>query len=390
MTQFLVGYVPLLDAAPLIVAAEMGFAAEEGLALTLQAAPSWSAVRDMLSFGVVDAAHMLSPIPIASAMGLGGATVSMSAVSVLSINGTVIGVANPLAERMRRNGHPFDFIDAEAAGNALIAASAAPLRIGVPFPFSMHAELLIYWLSALGLPAPQNVDIRTVPPSLMAQALRDGEIDAFCVGEPWGSRAVEQGVGTLLLPGAAVWSFSPEKVLAVRTEWAEANTQKLGQLIRAVVRAGRWLADPVSHTVAAEILAGSAYLDLPGELLDRGLTGKFLISPEGEQRSVGGFVEFFQGAATFPWRSQAEWIGLQLARRMGLDRVAARRAASGVFRSDLYRDAMSGSGLDVPGASSKIEGGQSTETAAGSDRGRLTLPPNQFFDRRFFDPEADG
>ena len=192
------GFIPLVDAAPLIIAHEMGFAAQEGLALNLKRAPSWSNLRDLLVFGQVEAAHMLAPVPVAAALGLGGSDVALSAVSVLSVNGTVIGVNGALAARLRANGHGFDFCDAREAGAALIASAQGPLKIGVPFPFSMHAELLYYWLSALGLPSPQGLDIRTVPPPLMADALKAGEIEAFCVGEPWGSIAVEQGVGTLI------------------------------------------------------------------------------------------------------------------------------------------------------------------------------------------------
>ena len=62
-----VAYMPLVDAAPLIIAQEMGFAEAEGIALDLVAAPSWSSVRDMLAFGRVDAAHLLSPVPVAMA-----------------------------------------------------------------------------------------------------------------------------------------------------------------------------------------------------------------------------------------------------------------------------------------------------------------------------------
>ena len=206
-----VGFIPLVDAAPLIVAQEMGFAAEEGISLDLRRAPSWSSLRDMLSFGQVDAAHMLSPVPVAAAMGLGGAGGALSAVSVLSVNGNVIGVNNTLAERLRDAGHDFAFNDACAAGQALLQVCDTPLRIGVPFPFSMHAELVFYWLSALHPDAKQKIDIRTVPPPLMSEAIAAGEIDAFCVGEPWGSRTVDKGLGALLLPGAAIWAFSPER-----------------------------------------------------------------------------------------------------------------------------------------------------------------------------------
>lgn len=383
-----VGYLPLVDAAPLVVAQEMGFAAEEGLALDLVRAPSWSSVRDMLAFGRVEAAHMLAPVPVAAALGLGGTGAPMSVLSVLSVNGNVIGVSQALAERLRDAGHGFGFDDAREAGMALIAAAGGRLRIGVPFPFSTHAELLYYWLSALGLPAPQGIDIRTVPPPLMADALREGQIDAFCVGEPWGSIAVEQGVGSLLLPGKAIWAFAPEKVLTVRSDWAAAEPGLSARLIRAVWRAGRWLADPGARVLAAELLARPEYLDLPPEIIDRALSGAFTISPQGDLRRVEGFMEFHRGAANFPWRSQAQWIAHQLAARTGLDRADAMTRAKSVFRADLYRAALAESGADLPGASSKIEGSIEAETPVASATGKLFLGRNLFFDRRVFDPDA--
>ncbi|KGM47586.1 CmpA/NrtA family ABC transporter substrate-binding protein [Pseudooceanicola atlanticus] len=384
-----VGFIPLVDSAPLIVAHEMGYAAEEGLHLDLRRAPSWSGLRDMLSFGQVDAAHMLSPVPVATALGLGGAGTPLAALSVLSVNGNVIGVNTDLAAAMAEAGHDFAFNNAEAAGKALIGAAKARLRIGVPFPFSMHAELLYYWLTALGLPAPQNVDIRTVPPPLMADAIRAGEIDAFCVGEPWGSIAVEQGHGVLLLPGKAIWGFAPEKVLAVRRDWAAQETALSGRLIRSVWRAARWLARPDSRTLAAELLSREPYLNLPPEIIDRALTGQLTVNAQGLQRSVPGFVAFHDGAAGFPWRSQGNWIAMQLASRTGLDRDAAMRAGGDVFRSDLYRAALAGLDADLPGASSKLEGSNRQDTAVASASGRLILRPDRFFDGRIFDPDLD-
>ncbi|WGW05636.1 CmpA/NrtA family ABC transporter substrate-binding protein [Tropicibacter oceani] len=384
-----VGFMPLVDAAPLIVAQDMGFAAEEGIALELRRAPSWSSLRDMLSFGQVDAAHMLSPVPIAAALGLGGAGAPLSAVSVLSVNGNVIGVSRALEQRLRDAGHGFDFADAGAAGRALIAVAGDRLRIGVPFPFSMHAELVVYWLSALGYAVPTRVDIRTMPPPLMAEAIAAGEIDAFCVGEPWGSKAVENGVGALLLPVSAIWAFSPEKVLAVRSDWAETEASLTGRLIRAVWRAGRWLADPDSRVLAAELLSRPEHLDLAPDILDRALSGRLVISSRGEERAVPGFVEFHKGAAGFPWRSQAEWIGRHMATRLGRDPEAAARAARSVFRSDLYRAALAGTAADLPGASSKVEGALMADSPVSSPRGSLILGRDQFFDGRVFEPLAE-
>lgn len=383
-----VGFIPLVDAAPLIVAQEMGFAAEEGITLDLRRAPSWSALRDLLSFGMVDAAHMLSPVPVAMAIGLGGGGAALEAVSVLSVNGNVIGVSRDLEQRLRDQGHDFAFNDAHKAGNALIAAANTPLRIGVPFPFSMHAELVFYWLSALGLPAPQNLDIRTIPPPLMADAMKAGEVDAFCVGEPWGSQAVETGVGALLLPCSAIWAFAPEKVLACRADWVSNEAALRDRLIRAVWRAGRWLADPNSRTLAAELLSRPGYLDLPADILERALTGNMVITPKGEMRHVPEFVEFHAGAATFPWRSQAEWIGQQLAARTGLDRNRAADAARAVFRSDVHRAALAATTADLPGASAKIEGALQLETPVASESGRVILRKDAFFDGRQFEPSG--
>ncbi len=378
-------YIPLVDAAPLIVAQEMGFAEAEGLSLELIRAPSWSSVRDMLAFGRVDAAHLLSPVPVAMALGLGGVTTRLAAVSVLSVNGDVIGVSRALADRLAAAGHGFDFADARAAGEALCRVVPDGLRIGVPFPFSMHVELLTYWLNALGMPR-ERLDVRTIPPPLMAQALAAGEIDAFCVGEPWGSIAVEGGVGALLLPGSAIWAFAPEKVLAVRTDWAETEPHLTDRLVRAVWQAGRWASQPAHRITLAEILSRRQYLDVPAEVIDRALEGRLVISPRGDLRSVPQFLEFHDGAANFPWRSQAAWIARQMAQRSGLDPRAAELAGRDVFRSDLYRRAVRPLGADLPAASEKLEGANRQGATQAAVAGVLQLMPDPFFDGQIFDP----
>lgn len=381
------GFMPLVDAAPLIIARELGFAEEEGLNLALRRAPSWATLRDLLALGQIEAAHMLSVTPVAMALGLGGMTIRPDAPLVLSVNGNVIGVSRALAAKLRADGHDFDFACAFKAGRALIATGRR-LRIGVPFPFSMHAELLFYWLNSLGLPAPQALDIRTVPPPLMAQAMAADEIDAFCVGEPWGSIAVENDAGELLLPGAAIWNFAPEKVLAVRHDWAETNPELTGRLMRAIWRANRWLGTEGASTTAAEILARSDYVAVPPEVIDRALTGRLVISARGDERWTPHFLEFHAGAATFPWKSQAAWIGAQIAARMGLDRAQAMQTARAVFRPDLYRRHLGGTGAEMPGASEKIEGSLAVQTAVASENGKLLLQRDQFFDGQVFDPSA--
>lgn len=383
MIRLRLGFLPLVDAAPLILAEAMGFAEEEGLALDLLAAPSWASLRDLLAQGVVAAAQMLAPVPVALALGLGGPA-RFQVLSVLNLNGNAVGVSQALAARMA--GHDFGFADAGAAGRALLAAAGPGLRIGVPFAFSMHRELVDYWLNGLDLPLPAGLQIITVPPPLMPDALAAGEVDAFCVGEPRGSVAVDRGAGQLLLPTSAIWASAPEKVLAVRAGWPEAEPDLAGRLIRALWRAGRWLDQPGNRIVASEVLAQPGRLDVAAETIERSLAGRLLISADGTERRVPGFLRFHDGAAGFPWRSQAAWIGARLAARHGLDPALAQVAAAGVFRSDLYRQHLAPAGADLPAASAKVEGSLTGPTPVASSRGRLILPADRFFDARIFEP----
>lgn len=382
--SFHLAFVPLVDAAPLIVADALGFAEEEGLNFILHTAPGWAALRDMLALGQVDAAQMLAPMPVAAALGLMRGPLGFEALSVLNLNGNAIGVSNALADKMARAGHDFGFADARAAGLALLAACDG-LRIGVPFAFSMHAELVQYWLTALGADA-SALNIRTIPPPRMAEALAAGEIDAFCVGEPWGSVAVATGAGSLLLPGKAIWASAPEKVLASRAGWADENPNLAGAMLRAVWRAARWLGVAENHTVAAELLAAPGRLGVAPEVIERALTGRLVIDPDGNERHTPSFITFHSGAANFPWRSQAAWIGAALARRHGLEAKEASQKAMASFRSDLYRLHLRDAGADLPGASEKLEGALATPFAVPAERGQLILPADRFFDARIFDP----
>ncbi|MEM9146579.1 MAG: CmpA/NrtA family ABC transporter substrate-binding protein [Pseudomonadota bacterium] len=383
-----IGYIPLVDAAPLIIAAEIGFAAEEGLSLVLRREPSWSSLRDKLALGTLHAAHMLSPLPVAMSMGLGGLPTPMAVPLVLSVNGTVVGVSPDLAAAMRQRGISGDFMAAASVGRALIETASLPLRVGVPFPFSMHAELLYYWLGTLGLQAPQQLLVRTVPPPRMAEAMEAGEIDAFCVGEPWGSIAVGKGVAEIMLPGCAIWRFAPEKVLAMRRDWLEREGGLAARLVRAVWRAGRWLADPAHHMAASEILARQQYLDVAAEVIERSFSGRLTVNAEASARRAPRFLAFAEAAAQFPWRSQAVWMASRLARRTGLDPDEAALAARAVYRPDVFRELLGPLGVDLPGASEKLEGALQDEIPVASSGGRLFLGPDCFFDGQIFDPNA--
>lgn len=366
-------YVPLTDAAPLIIAAELGFAAEEGLALALVPARSWAQLRDLLASGTVEAAHMLLPMAVARAMGLGPSLPPVEVLMILTHGGQAIGAARRLADRLPPLADPFQ------AARAIQAAGPQVLRVGVPFAFSTHALLMTRWLGA-------GLEIRTVPPPLMADALAADEIDLFSVGEPWGSVAEAAGVGQVLLPGRAIWASAPEKVLAARAGWAEAEPQVAGALLRAVWRAARWLDLDTNRAMAAEILSAPDYLNLAVDQIEPALIDTIRFATALPRRR---FVNFHDGAVSFPWKSIGALVAAFLADRHGLPPQPACAAGAAAFRTDLYRRHLREAGADLPGASRKVEGTLTHPTAVASERGTMILGPDQFFDGRIFEPPLD-
>lgn len=387
MMRLRLGYVPLIDAAPLVIAQELGFAADEGLALDLVRLAAWAQSRDMLGTGMIDAAHMLVPLPVGQALGLGPRLPAMDLVMVLSSGGQAIAINRDLERRLRGIGNDFGFTDALAAGKALLQVAPPRLRVGVPFHFSTQAELTRHWLQASGFRA-DAVELVTVPPPMMADTMAAGEVDAFCVGEPWPSFAVERGIAALLLPGIAIWQAPPEKALVLRRDFAGTRPEATGALMRAVWRAGRWLDDPDNRGLAAEIVSRETYLNLPSELAERGLTGRLLISTQGEVRHVPRFIAFNDGAVSFPWKSLAALFASRIAARHGLDVDDAMRRAMDHFRTDLYRTHLRPAGAALPGASLRIEGALPQDRTVPAERGQMILRADAFFDGFTFDPIA--
>jgi NitT/TauT family transport system ATP-binding protein len=138
-------------------------------------------------------------------------------------------------------------------------------------------------------------------------------------------------------------------------------------------------------------LSDAAYVGQPPELIERGLSGRIKLTPDGYEVDADNFLLLHRRAANFPWRSQALWIYSQLVRWGFVEPSdAAQTAASGVFRSDIYRRALAGGRTPLPGASLKVEGSLATEHGVASDKGTLTLGPDRFFDGLVFDPARVG
>ncbi|MFT7698119.1 MAG: ABC-type nitrate/sulfonate/bicarbonate transport system substrate-binding protein, partial [Reinekea sp.] len=97
-----IGYVPLLDCAPLIVAQEAGFFAAEGLDVSLQRESNWASIRDKLSLGILDAAHILAPMVLASQLAAAnkdGAKTFKTALA-MGYNGNAITLSSQLYNQL--------------------------------------------------------------------------------------------------------------------------------------------------------------------------------------------------------------------------------------------------------------------------------------------------
>lgn len=386
-----IGFLPLVDAALPILARERGFAAAHGLEIELVRDLSWATVRDRLLYGHTDAAHMIAPLAIATALGRGRPAVEIDVPFALGLNGNAITFAIPLAAETLENDQ---LGDPRTVGERLRQVAVAraqagrPLRFGVVHRYSSHNYMLRYWLAAVGIRPDLDVEIVTISPPFAADALAAGEVDGICVGEPWNSVAVDRGVGRIALVTAQIWRRGVEKVLAMRRETVRGSPELVERLIRALHDAAAHFVEPDAAEENARILAQPAYLAAPEETILRAITDRVRLSQGATPLHIPDFMFQFREAANFPWRSQAAWLYSQMTRWDGTPfspEEAAR--AEGVFRPDLYRAALAGSAAILPGASSKLEGAIADPLGAGSVQGRLVLGADRFFDGRAFDPD---
>lgn len=360
-----VGFMPLTDCAPLVMASEMGFDRRHGLKLVLHREVSWANIRDKLGVGNFDCAHMLAPMPIAAALGLGRASDLIVAPMALSLNGNAITVSKRLYEEMRAADEGATQAGGMAAARAVARVVRArqqqgrePLTLGMVYPFSCHNYDLRYWLAAAGIDPDNDVNLIVVPPPLSVEALKTGRVDGFCVGQPWNSAAVAEGEGVIVATKSELWAMSPEKVLGVREDWAAKNPALVSDLVRALVTACQWLDEPENRREAARVLARPEYVGIPEQVLIGPLIGA--LTRGGNQTDIvdPDLVVFHRGHANFPWRSHALWILTQMIRwgqvREPFDLKALTER---VFRTDLYREAVATLGVAAPSSDDKPEGG---------------------------------
>jgi ABC-type nitrate/sulfonate/bicarbonate transport system substrate-binding protein len=356
-----IGFIPLADAAALIVAADKGFAADEGLDVELVREVSWSNVRDKLNIGLFDAAHLLAPVAIASSLGFGHVKVPIIAPFNLGLNGNAITVTNALQKALQDKADG-DLADPKISARALAAIVAERRRKGLPqlkfgmtFPFSTHNYQLRFWMASAGVDPDEDVQMIVLPPPFMVESIRNGHVDAFCVGAPWNSVAVDLGIAHILHFVSEILQRAAEKVLATRASWAEENRDALHALVRAHKKAADFIEDESNRGEVSMLLSAPSRLNVTPEIIRRTLDGILKVSPDGALRGSDRYLMVGRRGAARPDRAQASWLYAQMVRwgqaPLSKDLLLAARET---FRSDIY-DEVLGVG-DVPPAGEPDDG----------------------------------
>ncbi|NHC36814.1 ABC transporter ATP-binding/substrate-binding protein [Scytonema millei] len=303
-----IGFIPLTDCAPLVVAKEKGFFAKYGLTdVHLSREPSWKEIAKGVGTGRLDAAQMVAAMPLAMTLGAGGKTpVPIVSALTLSRNGNAITLSKKFFEQGVKT-----LADLKAA---IASDSDTVHTFGMVHPASMHNLLLRYWLAAGGIHPDEDVSLTVIPPPQMVANLRAGNIDGYCVGEPWNSRAVYEELGFVVATDLDLWAGHPEKVLGVREEWANQYPQTHVALVKALLEACDYCDDRRHREEILELLCRPEYVGSDPAYTRPGFLDPYNRGDGSAPQQLLHFNQFHVDKANYRDRTDLLWILTQLAR----------------------------------------------------------------------------
>jgi nitrate/nitrite transport system ATP-binding protein len=301
------GFIPLTDCLPLVVAQEMGFFAKHGLTqVTLRRESNWKTLETHVRQEVLDAAQMVAGMPIAMTLGCNGQTpLPMVSALTLSCNGNAIA--------LHRRFHEAGVSTLADFKEWIVAHPGTKPVLAMVHPASMHNLILRAWLASAGIDPERDVELLVIPPPQMVASLKAGTIDGYCVGEPWNSRAVLEGLGTVIATDVEIWNGHCEKVLGVREAWAAAYPRTHRALVQALLEACRYCEDPAHRHELAELLSQSQYVGTDVATIRPGFVDAY-DRGTGSPAPVPEFNRFFGPGVNEPHASDAVWILSQLGR----------------------------------------------------------------------------
>lgn len=340
ITEVKIGFIPLTDCAPIIVAAQMGFDKKYGIKIVPSKEASWAAIRDKTVNGELHAAHVLYGLIYGVQMGIGGQQKDMNILMTLNHNGQAITLANQLKEKGVTSGGTL---------KRLLDNENRDFTFAQTFPTGTHAMWLYYWLATYGINPMKDVKTIVVPPPQMVANMRIGNMDGYCVGEPWNARAIYDKIGYTVATTQDIWTDHPEKVVGCTADFAAKNPNTVLAMTKAILEASRYIDATKNRPEVAKLISGKAYVNAPEEVIE----GRFLGHYDngiGKKWEDPNYMKFFNdGKVSYPYLSDGMWF-LTQHKRWGLlksdpDYLAV---AKKVNRIDIYTEAAKSLGISVP------------------------------------------
>ncbi len=327
-----IGFIPLTDCSSVVMASVMDFDKKYGIKIVPSKEASWAAVRDKLVNGELDAAHVLYGLIYGVQMGIGGPKKDMAVLMALNHNGQAISLSRKLYDKGVKDGSSL---------SELMKKEKAEYTFAQTFPTGTHAMWLYYWLATHGIHPFQDVKAIVVPPPQMVANMRIGNMDGFCVGEPWNYRAIMDKIGFTANTTQDLWKDHPEKTLGCSAEFVQKNPNTARAMTAAVIEAGRWIDASLSNRQkTAEVVSDKSYVNTDKEVIVARMLGRY-DNGIGKVWDDKDCMKFYNdGYVTFPFLSDGMWFMTQH-RRWGLlkedpDYLAV---AKKVNRIDIYREA---------------------------------------------------
>ena len=336
-----IGFIPLTDCASVVMASVLGIDKKYGVTIIPTKEASWAGVRDKLVNGELDFAHVLYGLVYGVHLGLAGPKKDMAVLMNLNHNGQAITLSKKLAEKGAVNG----------AGLAkLMASEKREYTFAQTFPTGTHAMWLYYWLAAAGIDPMKDARAIVVPPPQMVANMRVGNMDGFCVGEPWNHRAIMDGIGVTATTTQDIWKDHPEKVLGTTSEFVQKYPNTARAVTAAILEASKWIDDGLANkNKMAETIAGKAYVNTGVDAINQRILGRYQ-DGMGKTWDDPNHMKFYgDGAVNFPYLSDGMWF-LTQHKRWGLvkDHPDYLNVAKAVNRIDVYKQAAAASKTPLP------------------------------------------
>ncbi|HAU76068.1 MULTISPECIES: CmpA/NrtA family ABC transporter substrate-binding protein [Agrobacterium] len=366
------GFIALTDAAPLVIAAEKGLFAKHGMPdVEVLKQASWGATRDNLVLGGasngIDGAHILTPMPYLMHTGKvtqNNVPVPMTILARLNLDSQGISVAREYAD----TGVQLDASKLKVAFEKK-KAEGKEIKAAMTFPGGTHDLWIRYWLAAGGIDPDKDVSTIVVPPPQMVANMKVGNMDVFCVGEPWNEQLVNQGIGFTACTTGELWKGHPEKALGMRADWVERNPNAAKALLMAVMEAQQWCDEMANKEEMSTILGKRQWFNVPPKDVLGRLKGNINYGNGRALENTGLQMKFWQDHASYPFRSHDSWFITENIRwgKFAPD-TDVKALVAKVNREDIWRAAAKDLGV--------------TDLPASISRGKET-----FFDGKVFDPE---